>query len=537
MARVAAMAVVAVLTLGFFAFLIFQVTTPQMAPLYSGLSLDDSSAIVKELKSQNVPFELRGDGETILVPRDQITSLRMTLAGNGLPTHGQVGYEIFDKQSTLGATSFVQNINAVRALEGELARTISSLARVKSARVHLVLPQRQLFQQKAKNPTAAVVLAVRGQLSSGEVRAIQHLVASAVEGMLPNEVSIIDDSGELLAAGNDGNSSALATSDIQERATSIENRLRSRVEELLNNVVGPGHARVEVTANLETNRVSTTSESYDPNGQVVRSTQTRDVASNSTSSTNGGPVSVSTQLPGNQSKASTGPSDKSSTTEQTTNYEISKTTQTQVQEPGSIKRLSVAVVVDGTYKQDAKGNSTYTPRPQKDLDQIKALVSSAVGFDPKRGDQIQVVNMQFAARPDLSGGTSAPGLFDFTRDDLFSAAQMGVTLLIAIALIFFVLRPLLKKALTPETEPLALPQTAELAAPQTAAAGAGHAPGAEPVGGEVSVPAGAQHPGWMDEAKSAGEQQLQTLKTVGSLVEEHPKQSTLVVRDWLNSAA
>jgi flagellar M-ring protein FliF len=511
---------------------VLQVTSPQMAPLYSGLSLEDSSAIVKELKTQNVPFDLRGDGETILVPRDQITSLRMTLAGNGLPTHGQVGYEIFDKQSTLGATSFVQNINAVRALEGELARTVSSLARVKSARIHLVLPQRQLFQRQAKNPSAAVVLSVLGQLSPGEVRAIQHLIASAVEGMLPNEVSIIDDSGELLASGSDGSTSGLAASDLQERTTGIENRLRTRVEDLLGNVVGPGHARVEVTATLDTNTQTTTSESFDPNGQVVRSTQTRDVANNSTSSTNGGPVSVSNQLPGAQSTSSSGPTDQSSQTEQTTNYEISKTTQTQVTEPGGIKRLSVAVVVDGTYSQDAKGNTAYTPRPRAELDQIKALVSSAVGFDAQRGDQIQVVNMQFAARPDLSAGTSAPGLFNFTRDDLFSAAQMGVTLLIALALILFVLRPLLRRALTPESEPFTLPQTAELTGPARASGDHPHPDAAHDKSHEA--PQAAQ---WVDHAKSMGEQQLQTLKTVGSLVDENPKQSTLVVRDWLNSAA
>ncbi len=199
--RVAAMATVAVLMLGFFAFLIMRASTPTMAPLYTGLSLEDSSAIVAELQTQNIPYELRGDGESILVPRDQITQLRMTLATDGLPTRGQVGYEIFDSQSTLGATSFVQNINNVRALEGELARTIASLARIKSARVHLVLPERALFSREKKDPTASIVLAVRGELSAGEIRAIQHLVASAIEGLTPSHVSIIDDSGRLLASG------------------------------------------------------------------------------------------------------------------------------------------------------------------------------------------------------------------------------------------------------------------------------------------------------------------------------------------------
>lgn len=534
MARLAAMGVVAALLLAFFAYLMFSFTAPHMAPLYTGLSLDDSSAIIKELKAQNVPYELRGDGESILVPRDQITALRMTLAGDGLPSRGQVGYEIFDQQSTLGATSFVQNINAVRALEGELARTISSLARVKSARVHLVLPERQLFERQPKNPSAAIVLAVRGQLSSGEVRAIQHLVASAVEGMTPNEVSIVDDSGTLLAAGADSSDPGMAASDLQDRTASIENRLRTSVEELLANVVGAGRARVQVTAELNTDRSTVTSETFDPNSQVVRSTQTRDLASNETKPTDGGPVSVANQLPGSQTSAGTSAaSQNSKTTEETTNYEISKTTETRVAEAGGVKRLSVAVVVDGTYTDDGKGNATYTPRSQQELDQIKALVSSAVGFDASRGDQIEVVNLKFASRPDLTAGTSAPGLFDFTRDDLFSAAQIGVSLLIGLALIVFVMRPLISKVLSPESAPMPLP--APTRGHPTESAGDDIA-GFEPaqVSGPRVPPSAAP---WVDQAKSLGEAQQQTLKTVGSLVEEHPKQATVIVRDWLNQAA
>ena len=204
------MAVVAVLMLGFFAFLIMRASSPQMAPLYSDLSFEDSSAIVAELQTQNVPFELRSEGETILVARDQITTLRMALAENGLPQRGQVGYEIFDQQNTLGATSFVQNINNLRALEGELARTITSLARIKSARVHLVLPERELFRRERKDPTASIMLAVRGELSGGEIRAIQHLVASAVEGMTPGRVSVVDGTGRLLASGAGDDDSIIA---------------------------------------------------------------------------------------------------------------------------------------------------------------------------------------------------------------------------------------------------------------------------------------------------------------------------------------
>ena len=524
--RVAAMAVVAVLMLGFFAFLIMRASTPQMAPLYTGLSLEDSSAIVTELQSQNVPYELRGEGDTILIARDQITATRMSLAENGLPTRGQVGYEIFDTQNTLGATSFVQNINNVRALEGELARTISSLARIKSARVHLVLPERELFRRERKDPTASIVLAVRGELSVGEIRAIQHLVASAIEGLTPNKVSIVDDSGRLLASGAGNDQESIIASEMEERALNIENRLRQRVEDLLNNIVGNGRARVQVSAELDLNRMQKTSEVFDPDGQVVRSTQTRDLSNQATGPGNSGEVTVANELPGASANAGAngGTSEVGSTTEETTNYEISKTTQTEMTEAGGIKRLSVAVVVDGLYTPDAGGNSTYAPRSAEELAQITALVRTAVGFMETRGDTVEVANMQFAERPGLTDmGTSQAGLFDFTRDDLMNGAEMLVTLLIALALVFFVMRPLLKKVLAPEPkEPLALPVSAEISAPAVE---------------EISPLQQQRLPDWIDEAKTAGAQQAETVRNVGALVDENPKQAALIVRDWLSSAA
>ena len=528
--RLAAMATVAVLMLGFFGFLMLRAQTPNLAPLYSGLSLEDSSAIVAELQTQNVPFELRGEGDTILVPRDQITTLRMNLAGSGLPQRGQVGYEIFDEQSTLGATSFVQNINNVRALEGELARTITSLNRIKSARVHLVLPERELFRRERKDPSASIVLAVRGQLSASEIRAVQHLVASAIEGLTPNRVSIVDDQGNLLASGTENEQGALAGA-ADERTLGYENRLRTRVEDMLANIVGAGRVRVEVAAEIDYNRSTTTQETFDPEGQVVRSTQTRE----SQNLTNGadGQVTVANELPGASQNAGTGPTDQGSSTEEVTNYEISKTTQTAVTEAGALKRLSVAAVIDGVYTTDGEGNSTYSPRSAEEVAQILTLVRSAVGYSEARGDTVQVVNLQFAERPELAvpGTDAAGGLLDFTRDDLMNGAEMAVTLLIALALVFFVMRPLLKKVLTPETKPLALPSAAEL----------GHHGVLSANGLVVSDEPEEQDrdktPAWVANAKSMGETQLQTLKTVGTLVEENPRQAALIVRDWLSNAA
>jgi flagellar M-ring protein FliF len=530
--RLAAMATVAVLMLGFFGFLVLRAQAPNLAPLYTGLSLEDSSAIVTELQTQNVPFEIRGDGDTILVPRDQITTLRMSLASSGLPQRGQVGYEIFDQQSTLGATSFVQNINNVRALEGELARTIGSLTRIKSARVHLVLPERELFRRERKEPSASIVLSVRGQLSNGEIRAIQHLVATAIEGLTPTRVSIVDDQGNLLASGTEDDAAGAMSGQAAERTLGFENRLRTRVEDMLANVVGPGRARVEVSAEIDFNRSTTTQETFDPDGQVVRSTQLRENQNLSNGAT--GQVTVANELPGaSQNNGAAGSTEQGTSSEEVTNYEISKTVQTAVTEAGAVKRLSVAVVVDGVYSTDPQGAPVYTPRSADQIAQILTLVRSAVGYSETRGDSVEVVNMQFAERPELAtpGTDAASGLLDFTRDDLMNGAEMAVTLLIALALVFFVMRPLLKKVLTPEkSQALALPAAAEVSHHGVLAANG-------EVLAEITAEPRDKTPAWVANARSMGETQLQTLKTVGTLVEENPKQAALIVRDWLGNAA
>jgi flagellar M-ring protein FliF len=244
-------------------------------------------------------------------------------------------------------------------------------------------------------------------------------------------------------------------------------------------------------------------------------------------------VSIANELPGASAQnGADGTLEQGTTSEEVTNYEISKTTQTAVTEAGSIKRLSVAVVVDGVYADDGAGNLTYTPRTADEIAQVLTLVRSAVGYSESRGDSVEVVNMQFAERPELNlpGTDSAAGLLDFTRDDLMNGAEMAVTLLIALALVFFVLRPLLKRALVPETQPLALPAGTELGAPVAL----GPEGQLVPVAAPESITG---DPDWMANARTLGESQLQTLKTVGTLVQENPKQAALIVRDWLSSAA
>src|SRR3569832_2966876 len=290
------MAAVTLSLIGFFSFLMIRMTTPQMVPLFTDMSLDDSASIVKELDRQAITYEIKGNGTSILVPKDKVARLRMKLAESGLPKGGGVGYEIFDKSDALGATSFIQNINHLRALEGELARTIRSIDRVQAARVHRVRPERPLFSRDKVEATASIVLKVRGQLEQTQVRAIRHLVASAVNGLKPARVSVVDESGRLLADGASSDN-PFGGGGADERKLAFESRLRREVETIVNSVVGPGHARVQITADFDLNRITQPTDKYDPDSRVVQSSQTHKEQSGSSDSA-GGPVSVGNNLPG-----------------------------------------------------------------------------------------------------------------------------------------------------------------------------------------------------------------------------------------------
>src|ERR1700723_1732693 len=320
------MGAVTIALIGFFVFLIMRVTTPQMTPLFTDLAYEDSAAIVKELDRQAVPYELRDDGNIVLVPKDRVARLRMAFAEGGLPKGGGVGYEIFDKSEVLGTTSFVQNINNVRALEGELARTIRSLDRVQDARVHLVMPDRPLFSRDKVDATASIVLKVRGTLEQHQVRAIRHLVAGAVNGLRPERVSVVDERGQLLADGaaNDPNGGDVSS---DERQAAFEKRLRTQVEGIVSSVVGSGHSRAQIAADFDFNRVTQTSDKFDPEGRVVRSSQTREETS-ATSEGRDNQVTVGNEIPGGGQRPANGANggaargDETRKSEEIVNYEI-----------------------------------------------------------------------------------------------------------------------------------------------------------------------------------------------------------------------
>ena len=435
--------------IGFFAFVIMRVTTPQMTTLFTDLSLEDSSAVIKDLERQAVPFEIRNDGAVIMVPKDKVTRLRMKLAENGLPKGGGVGYEIFDKSDALGTTSFVQNINHLRALEGELARTIRAIDRVQAARVHLVLPERPLFARETPEPSASIVVRVRGALEPQQIRAIRHLVASAVNGLKPQRVSIVDEAGQLLADGANGsNDNAVG----DERRAAFEKRMRNEIEAIVSSVVGAGRARVQLSADFDYNKITQTSDRFDPEGRVLRSSQTREESS--VTAENNGQVTVGNELPGSQQNApGAAARDQSRKTEETNNYEIYRTTKTEVTEAGKVNRISVAVLVDGSYTKNEKGEMVYEDRSKEQLDRIAALVRSAIGFDQKRGDQVEVVNLRFAEAPAVAPLPEPTGwlaMLHFTKDDVMYVIELGVMMLLGLVVLFMVIRPLVRRIITEE---------------------------------------------------------------------------------------
>lgn len=552
----AAMAAVTAMMIGFFGFVIMRVTAPQMVPLFTDLTVEDSSAIIKDLERQAIAYEIKNDGAIIMVPKDRVGRLRMKLAEAGLPKGGGVGYEIFDKSDALGTTSFIQNINHLRALEGELARTIRSIDRVQAARVHLVMPERPLFSRDKAEPSASIVITSRGKLETSQVRAIRHLIASAVNGLKPERISIVDEAGRLLADGSmqDGGMGAAA----DERKINYERRLREQVDQIVTSVVGPGRARVQLNAEFDFNRITQTSDRFDPEGRVVRSSQTREEQSQSADKE--GQVSVGNELPnGQKADAASSRGDQAKKTEEIVNYEISRTTKTEVTEAGRINRISAAVLVDGTYTKNDKGEIVYQPRSKEEIDRIAALVRSAIGFDQKRGDQVEVVNLRFAEQPATIGAGESSGvmsLLQFTKDDIMRAIEMGVMMLLGLVVMFMVVRPLMRKAFGTDVKALpapgqaALPGTVMIAGAAgdvggtmtTSSSGGGSistsgGPNVAIVGSDESVAISNRTSNMIDVAQVQGQVHAQSVQKVGELANKNPQEAISIIRNWLHEDA
>lgn len=519
-ARLAAMAAVTLTLIGFFAFVILRVSKPDMGVLFADLSMQDSSAVIRDLDARGIKYETKGDaGQTILAPRADLPRLRMDLAGKGLPSTVGVGYEIFDKGDAFSSTNFVQNVNHLRALEGELSRSIRAIGRVQAARVHLVMPERRLFERDRESPSAAIVLKLMGDLDPSQVRAIRHLAASAVEGLKPERVSIVDERGRLLADGARG-AQAEAGIGLEEKQTGIERRLRSQVEEIVAGIVGQGRARIQVSAELDSNRIESRSETYDPESRVVRSSQTRSETSQTSAAE--GATTVGNELPGaDKGGAAAAPKDASNKNEETTNYEISRVTKTEVVEGGRIKRLSVAVAVDGAYVPGADGKPTYQPRPAAEMERIAALVRTAIGYDKVRGDQVEVVNLRFAETPvppEFTEPSLVQSLLAPSKEEILRIVELTVLALLTIIVLLAVVKPLVRRILTPE-----VPQ------PQLVLAGSGMMSSEA----EALVPRENKTAQLVDFAQLNGKIQAETVQRVVDMVRASPTETAEVLRNWI----
>jgi flagellar M-ring protein FliF len=513
--------------------LVSRFATPNMALLFSDLGQQDGAQIVARLEQQGVPYELRAGGSQIWVPEDRALRMRMALAEQGLPRGSSVGYELFDRTETLGTTSFVQNLNHLRALEGELARTIGSLGPVAAARVHLVVPRRELFSRDRQEPSASVVLRLReaGRLPRQQVNAIQHLVASAVPGLRPSRVSLVDDRGTLLARGQaEGEESANATN-AEELRRNTEQRLARAVEDLLERTLGPGKVRAEVSADMDFDRIVTNTEQFDPDGQVVRSTQSvTESNDNSEANANNG-VSVANNLPdAADNAAAPGRSQsRAQRNEETTNYEITRTTRNHVREGGTIRRLSVAVLVDGATTPGAGGQVQYAPRSQEELDRIAAIVRTTVGFNAQRGDTIEVANLPFYA-PAPVPGEATVGWYGFSGRELVRMVEVLGLVLVAGLLLLLVARPMLAQFL-PAGRVRSSGAAGALQLPAGAAVAALPAPdgAANPAG----APAESNTDALIDMARIQGKVRASAVKKVGEIIDMHPDEAVAIIRNWM----
>jgi flagellar M-ring protein FliF len=540
LARLGAAIGLTIAVAGFFMYVMGGMANAPKALLFSGLDPRDSAEIVGRLDGMKVPYSVEGDGSTILVPSDQVLRLRMQLAGEGLPAGGSVGYEIFDRSDTFGQTSFVQNVNLLRALEGELGRTIRSLSSIANARVHLNIPKRELFAEKQPEPSASVVIRSRGAVSPSQVQAIQNLVASAVPSMVAGNVTIVDEKGTMLGGGAMQAGSASIRAD--ERTVAYEDRIRAQVEDIVSSVVGPGRARVQVAAEIDYSRITRESQTFDPDGQVVISQQTSQSKANNQDGGGSQGVTVTNSLPAGAADGAGGAGGSSSSnedrTEETINYEVSKTKSLEIQEGGRVKRLSVAVAVDGTYKADDKGNRTYEPRATEDMQQIEQLVRSAIGYDEKRGDQLKVVNLRFS-QPEIEELPPAEEPFlGLVKDDYWRIAQFGGLGVIALLLIFFVMRPLIAALVSPPQGAGALASQA-IAGPAGAPAAIAGPAGTVALAGPAGAPqiAGPSQQAMIDIAQVEGQVKESSVRKVGEIVGKHPDEAASILRQWLHETA
>jgi len=443
---------------------------PEYRTLFGGLSDEDISAVVENLESRKVPFKILGG--SVKVPDSVLYETRIALAGDGLPRGGSVGFEIFD-ESSFGVTQFVQKINYMRAMQGELARTISQIQAVEGARVHLSVPEKGVFLDDIEKGRASIILKLRGSgvLTPSQVQGIVHLTASAVDGLLPEDVTVVDTTGRMWT--NAANESAVPmglTAAQSEYKRGLEKDMEMRIQSMLERTIGAGKVVARVSTEMVTTHVERTEETYDPDGQVVRS-EHRTKEKTSGGSTSSGVPGVLSNVPSDTgSGGGGGTSSSSQKQDEVINYEISKTISRIVEPIGEIEKLSVSVFVDGNYEkvigelpedadEDAEPPVTqkYVARTSDELQKLEGIVKGIIGFDEVRGDTLTIESVPFesSALPGIGSAMVDSGSIvpSFIAPYIHTIIKSGVSGVIVIFVILFILRPVIRR-LTEESNAL-----------------------------------------------------------------------------------
>lgn len=513
--------------LGLLIFLVISGAKPEMALLYSDLDPQATEQIADQLASRGVDYSMSNDRTRISVPRDMVSQLRIEFAEQGL-SGAVVGYDIFDRDESLGQSSFTQEINRLRALEGELSRTIASIDNVRGARVHIVMPRRELFTRDPQAATASIVLKMRGanRLDRAQVNAIQQLVATAVPQLDPGRITVIDDRGTLLHGGGNPEDGTVGADTIADMRTGYESRLSGKVTEMLERVVGIGKARVEVTAEMDFSQEVQNIQSYDPEQQVLVSSREIEDSSESTEQAPDA-VTVGNNLPDGgvlDDGAAGGARESSLRTDSIQNFQTGNTRTERIVPPGRVDRLSVAVVVDGI--RGAEG--AYEPRSDEEMEVLRELVESAVGIDRARGDQITIHNLRFEEVP-VYDPLEQEELFGLPLADLRSLGQTAIIGLVVLLIALLIVRPLISRLFDMQQQTAAARAQADqptMLTDQSTGMGGDGALVAQQ--GEES-----EMESMIDIAHIEGRVKASSLKKIGEIIEKHPEEAVSILRTWM----
>ena len=501
----------------------------RMALLYSDMDLRDAAQVVDQLDKAHIAHDVQGDGSRIMVPSADVPRARLLLAKEGLPTGGSIGYEIFDRSDEMTASQFQQTISQTRAMEGELVRSILMISGVKAARVHLVLAKREPFARDRQEAQASVVLTMAGaaRMDHEGVQAVLNLVAAATPGLRPQNISVIDSHGDVLARPGDPSSVDAAAQTAAELRRTTELRLSRAVEDMLERSLGQGKVRVETSVEMNFDQVHETQERYDPDSKVERSTQ--ETTDNSRSTEQTPTVSVANNLPNaNAGTNPAGTTDQRS--EETTNYEVDKTVRTTVREQPEVGRISVAVLVDQVPVTAANGTVTWRDRSADELARITALTRSAVGYDEKRGDKVEVVSMRFVDPDDGATKIATPTLFGLplNKADLMRLGQTGLLGLVAVLALLLVLRPMVLRL----TQAPAAIEDAQMTSMELSLAGSPARSGAAALTGPGGVPL-LEDDSMITIGSIDGAVKASSIRRVAEMVDKHPEESLAIMRGWM----